>query len=195
MLLELGASTSLRKEAILPAVGSPKWQFCTKKWSQCKKMLVIYLKAVSLPAPGADGHSRTVSLGDGGCVCMCVRWWDGGGLVLFPETAAGGPAVGVRGPSLSRPWRVCESRKHRWVGLVTASMSGGAQQAKREGVLKYEKARERFQQPETGTEGAEMKTQLERGDGRGVDQQAHFKGASSTIDPCGQMQGPFLWDA
>ena len=132
MLLELGASTSLRKEAILPAVGSPKWQFCTKKWSQCKKMLVTHLRAASLAAPGADGHGRTVSLGDGGCVCICVWWWGGGGLVLFPEeTAAGRTAVGVQGPSLLRPWRLCESRKHRWVGLVTASMSGGAQQAKK----------------------------------------------------------------
>ena len=78
MLLELGASTSLRKEAILPAVGSPKWQFCTKKWSQCKKMLVTHLRAASLAAPGADGHGRTVSLGDGGCVCVCVCVCGGG---------------------------------------------------------------------------------------------------------------------
>ena len=95
MLLELGASTSLREEAILLAVRSLKWQFYTKKCSQCKKMPVTHSEAASPPAPGADGHGRTRVSGVGG---VCVV----GGL--FPEeTAAGGPVVGVRGPSLSRP--------------------------------------------------------------------------------------------
>lgn len=108
-------------------------------------------------------------------VCVVVGW---GGLVLFPEAAAGGPAVGVRGPSLSRPWRVCESRKHRWAGLVTASMSGGAQQAKKEGVLKYEKARERFQQPETG--------------GRSRNEDTIGKRRRARCGPAGPLQGGVL---
>ena len=71
MLLELGASTSLREEAILLAVRSLKWQFYTKKCSQCKKMPVTHSEAASPPAPGADGHGRTRVSGVGG---VCV-WW------------------------------------------------------------------------------------------------------------------------
>lgn len=50
----------------------------------------------------------------------------------------------------------------------------------KEGVLKYDKARARFQQPERRTKGVERKTQLEKGKEPGAGQQIHFKGASWT---------------
>ena len=89
-------------------------------------MLVTHPKAASPPSPGTDGHGRTVSLRDRG---MCGA----GGLGPLP--GGGGCwsawAFDARGPSFSRLWHLCESRKHRWIGLVTTSMSAGAKEAKK----------------------------------------------------------------
>lgn len=83
---EPGASTRLRKEALLLAAGSPEWQFYNKKWSQYKKTLAAHPK--SAPPPATPLELR--SMADGESKLERQR----GALVFFPgDVASGGPGT------------------------------------------------------------------------------------------------------
>lgn len=79
-----------------------------------------------------------------------------GALVFFPEeVASGGPDAGARGnpacQSSDTPARV-QKTQMGWTGDNRHVWWGD-----RRGVLKYEKATGRFQQPERGTKGVEIR--------------------------------------
>lgn len=73
-------------------------------------------------------------------------------------------------------------KQHVWWGKV----------GQKEGVLKYEKARERFQQPETGTKRMEIKKQLEKGAGEVLASRSAPRGCPRLLTCAGKFKSKGL---
>lgn len=158
-----------------------KWQFYEKKSSQYQDASYTSKPApppTPSPSLGTDGHGRMAGL---------KPERRGEGLGLLPgEVVSAGPALGHAGTQLVKaPTLHCASRKHRWVGLVTSSMSGGAERAKKRERAETEEAAEGSGLP---TRDPRDGWQLARGGGAG--QQTRAARASSAADPCEQLQVP-----